>query len=745
MGDSRGVIMAISRAAIIDENFIRAVKALPTPAHRADLDAPLREGSRLTGRIALELLESMFSSRHLDLTSRELKSRGQSFYTIGASGHECNATVAAATRHTDPAFLHYRAGAFFVQRARQLPGSTPLMDILLGMVASSDEPIAGGRHKVYGSVPLNVPPQTSTIASHLPKAVGAAFTIARRQRLESGERDDTIIVCTFGDASSNHSTACGAFNTATLADYQKLPCPILFVCEDNGLGISVRTPTGWVETRFRNNPGIKYFGCDGLDLIESYETAMAAAEYARSTRRPTFLHLRLVRLIGHAGSDVEQLYRTEAEITGTEALDPVLSNAAMLIEAGVITPAEVLELYEELRTRITALGEEAAGRPKIETAEEIIAPLAPIVPENIAAEVARPVDPAARAAFFPRLPEAERPRHMAMLLNRALGDLLVKHPELLLFGEDVGRKGGVYHVTADLQKRAGIGRVFNTPLDETAILGLAMGAGQMGMLPIPEIQYLAYLHNAVDQIRGEACSLQFFSQRQYRNPMVVRIASLAYQKGFGGHFHNTNAVASLRDIPGLIMACPSNGRDAVGMLRTCVAAAKVDGLVSAFLEPIALYMTKDLHEPRDAEWSFAYPELDFHVPVGKAKTWTQGEHLTILSYANGLWMSLRVAKRLEEDGIRCRVVDLRWLNPLPEDDIVAAAQATGKVLVVDECRKTGGVAEGVFTVLAERCPEVSMSRVTGLDTYIPLGAAANLVLVQEPDIEAAARAMVERS
>ena len=141
---------------------------------------------------------------------------------------------------------------------------------------------------------------------------------------------------------------------------------------------------------------------------------------------------------------------------------------------------------------------------------------------------------------------------MAMLLNRALGDMLVKHPELCIFGEDVARKGGVYHVTAGLQEKAGVGRVFNTLLDETSILGVALGAAQMGMLPMPEIQYLAYLHNAIDQIRGEACSLQFFSNAQYANPMVVRIAGLAYQKGFGGHFHNDNSVGSLREIPGLI-------------------------------------------------------------------------------------------------------------------------------------------------------------------------------------------------
>jgi len=331
---------------------------------------------------------------------------------------------------------------------------------------------------------------------------------------------------------------------------------------------------------------------------------------------------------------------------------------------------------------------------------------------------------------------------MAMLLNRALGDLLIKYPQMVIFGEDVARKGGVYHVTADLQERAGRARVFNTPLDETAILGLAMGAAQMGLLPVPEIQYLAYLHNALDQIRGEAASLQFFSQGQYRNPMVVRIASLAYQKGFGGHFHNDNAIAALRDIPGLLIACPSNGRDAVGMLRTCVAAAHVDGRVSLFLEPIARYMTKDLHEQRDGEWSFPYPRADFAIDVGEIAVHGDGDDLCILTYGNGVWMSLRVQRRLASEGIAARVVDLRWLLPLPEAAFAAQARRCGAALVVDECRRTGGVAEPVLAALAERCPGVAVARVAADDTFIPLGAAANLVLVQEDDIHAAARELL---
>ncbi len=142
-----------------------------------------------------------------------------------------------------------------------------------------------------------------------------------------------------------------------------------------------------------------------------------------------------------------------------------------------------------------------------------------------------------------------------------------------MFGEDIGRKGGVYGVTRGLRKAFGAGRVFDTLLDEQTILGTALGSALAGFLPIPEIQYLAYLHNAEDQLRGEAATLRFFSGGQYQNGMVVRVAGLAYQKGFGGHFHNDNSVAVLRDIPGVVLAVPSHPANAPQLLRECLALA----------------------------------------------------------------------------------------------------------------------------------------------------------------------------
>jgi 2-oxoisovalerate dehydrogenase E1 component len=377
-----------------------------------------------------------------------------------------------------------------------------------------------------------------------------------------------------------------------------------------------------------------------------------------------------------------------------------------------------------------------------------MAPLARHDAAAVEAEAARRIAPEVREAAFggaSRLPEHAPPRHLSLQINRALHDMMIKYPEMTVFGEDVARKGGVYTVTAGLARAFRGYRVFNTLLDETTILGLAQGQSYMGLLPFPEIQYLAYFHNACDQVRGEAASLQFFSAGQWANPMVIRIASLGYQKGFGGHFHNDNSFTALRDIPDLVVACPARGDDAAMMLRTCAAMARIDGRVIAFLEPIALYMTKDLHEPRDGGWLFAYPAPERFVPLGEPRLYqSEARDLLIVTYGNGVPMSLRVARRLEQaTGQRTCVMDLRWLKPLNETAIARLASSIGRVLVVDEGRRTGGISEQIFTILDERCgPGVSKMRVTGADSFVPLGAAANLVLPSDDEIYEAAHALL---
>jgi 2-oxoisovalerate dehydrogenase E1 component len=349
-------------------------------------------------------------------------------------------------------------------------------------------------------------------------------------------------------------------------------------------------------------------------------------------------------------------------------------------------------------------------------------------------------------AFAAKLPEEAGALTLAESINATLSDALAVRPEVLVFGEDVGRKGGVYGVTRGLQRRFGITRVFDSLLDEQTILGVALGCGVSGLLPVPEIQYLAYLHNAEDQLRGEAATLPFFSNGQYHNPMVVRVAGYGYQKGFGGHFHNDDAVAVLRDIPGIVVASPSRPDDAAAMLRTCLAAASTDGSICVFLEPIALYHTRDLFDSGDGGWTAPYlPPSEWassHAPIGSGRVHGDGSDLTIVTFGNGTYMSLRVARRLADDGIAARVLDIRWLAPVPEADIRREANATGRVLIVDETRRSGGVSEGIVSALVDARFDGTIVRVASQDSFIPLGEAANRVLLQEEEIEAAARSLV---
>jgi 2-oxoisovalerate dehydrogenase E1 component len=727
--------LSFNRAAEVERKFVSFLKGGVDDARRP------RPHPFLSNEKLAELFDSQMICRILDLKARLLRADDQAFYTIASCGHEGNVVLGDLLRHTDPAFLHYRSGAFMVQRSRQVEGIDIVRDVLLGLCVSSEDPISGGRHKVFGSVPLWVPPQTSTIASHLPKAVGAALAIERAKRvgLDLPIPDDSVVVCTLGDASVNHSTAQGAFNAAAWLAHQWVPLPILFVCEDNGLGISVETPPNWIEVSMRQRPGFTYVAGDGLDLLSAYETTKHAVDVCRALRRPVFLHLKVARLMGHAGSDVEQEYHSLAEIEANEARDPLIQSARLAAATGSMTYPEILARYEEIRERVERTAEEVITLPRLSTAAEVMEPLAPYDAEAIDQEACRVGDTA-----LDMRPVLGRLRHMGSLINRALHETLLKYPETLVFGEDVARKGGVYHVTAGLWKTYGPGRVFNTLLDEQAILGLAIGTAQLGFLPLPEIQYLAYYHNAEDQLRGEACSQQFFSKAQFNNPMVVRMASFAYQKGFGGHFHNDNSLGALRDVPGLILATPSRGDDAVKMLRTCLAMAKVSGRVVAFLEPIALYMSKDLYEEGDGLWLNDFPDPGEAIPLGEGRVYDpEATDLTIVSYANGLYLSLKAAKRLAADGIRARVLDLRWLNPLNHDFVAEHARATGRVLVVDECRRAGGLGEAIVAGLAERCGgDVKISLLAGDDCYLPLGPAMSLLLPDVDSIEAAARAIL---
>ncbi len=735
----------INRAQVVDDNFKAYVKQLDNKTTRIDLSE-----YGLSETVFLEMFTSQIMSRQLDLMARALRLENKVFYTIGSSGHEGNVMLGRLTRHTDPAFLHYRSGGFMMERSRYIPSIDPIHDTCLSFAASESDPSSGGRHKVWGSQPLWVLPQTSTIASHLPKAVGTALGIEMGKRSASGLPipDDSIVLCNFGDASSNHSTAQGAFNAAAWAAYQGLDVPILFVCEDNGLGISVKTPSGWIERNFKHRPGLQYFQADGLDMASGFRQVQRAVNFCRHERKPVFLHLRTTRLMGHAGTDFEVDYRNIHELEAEEAKDPLLKSAELAVQSGVLSAADILELYERMNERCMQTAYKADQQKRLTTVQEVIQPLAPYSPVDVKLQASTIANHEKRIKLFGNeklLPENQPAKHMAIQINKGLMDIMLKYDQSLLFGEDVAQKGGVYTITKNLYKKFSAKRVFNTLLDEQTILGLAQGYANMGMIPIPEIQYLAYFHNACDQLRGEAASLQFFSNNQFANPMVIRIAGLGYQKGFGGHFHNDNSLTALRDIPGVVVACPSRGDDAVMMLRTLMALAYVDKRVSVMIEPIALYMKKDLYAEGDNLWCFSYPTCDQTIEIGEPRVYNEtAKDILIISYGNGVPMSLDAVKQYNNLYSKTiAVMDLRWLQPLNKKSICQLAKKFDTILVVDEGRESASIGEGVVSAIIENVENPPLiKKITGIDSFTPLGDASGLVL---PDVDVILETLINLS
>jgi 2-oxoisovalerate dehydrogenase E1 component len=409
-----------------------------------------------------------------------------------------------------------------------------------------------------------------------------------------------------------------------------------------------------------------------------------------------------------------------------------------LVASGAAQPQDLLDIYSDTLKEVEAKAAEVAKRPHLASARDVMESLIP--PPRDCAPTNGPSEEARKQAFGSDMAQIEAPQPMSRIINWAMTDLMLAHPETLVMGEDVGRKGGVYGVTQKLQARFGRDRVIDTLLDEQSILGLAIGMAHNGFIPMPEIQFLAYLHNAEDQLRGEAATLSFFSRGLWTNPMVLRIAGLGYQKGFGGHFHNDNSLAVLRDIPGIIIACPSSGAEAAMMLRECHRLAHEEQRVVVFVEPIALYPMRDLHAAVDGAWMTTYPDRDKTIKLGEVAVHGAGKDLAILTYGNGHYLSRQAQALLSEQGVEARVIDMRWIAPLPEQAILEAIKPCASVLIVDECRRTGGQAEGLMALMSE-AGVPHFARLTAEDSFIATGPAYGATLPSRDNIVQAALAL----
>jgi 2-oxoisovalerate dehydrogenase E1 component len=654
----------------------------------------------------------MITTRVAHNVSRRAAITGSVYYTIGPGGHEAVAGVAAALRPTDPAILHYRDTAFQVQRASQVGHTDMLQKLMRSYTVSSLDSCTGGRHKALGDKSLNIIPSTSTISSHFPRVAGlaASLPLVKHLRVAAPYPLDSVVVGCGGDASINHATFVTAVNFLKYSHHAlRLKIPCLIVISDNGIGISVPTPEGWVQHALSSS-GLAYFRADGTNVYDVYAKSIQAANSARNGT-PTFLHMECSRLFNHAGSDAGA-YQTPEEIVRHIRGDPIPTTMHLWVRDGLATKEELEKMYLDTVKNTEAMLLEVVKEPKLITLEEVMASLVPQIhtPHTIPPGTTTDV----------------RPLIYKQQITRVLDEALTEDPSIVLVGQDIGKKGGNYGVTDNLQKKFGQWRVRDTLLDETTILGIGCGFSLNGLLPVVEICYLAYIHNAIDQLRGEAATMSFFSNKQYKNGFIIRVAGGGLTE-FGGHYHNENSLACLLDIPGIVVLYPSNGPDYVRYFRKCRDLCQ-EGRVVVIVEPIKAYALRHFGE-KNTNWAFPYPARHEVLELGSIHTYGEGKDLAIATYGNGVVLSLEAQRILKQDhGIDSTVVEQSTLRGGDPDAFPKVLSTFKKVLFADECRNQGAICHEVVSLLATRFPEPSrvVGTVTAADCLIPLGQAANV-------------------
>lgn len=685
------------------------------------------------------LYRTMYMSRRIDDKEIQLKGQNKIFFQISGAGHE--GVLAGAALAMKPGYDWFFP--YYRDRALMIGLGMTAQEMLWSSVGAEPDPNSHGRQMPshWGCTRLNVPSQSSCTGSQALHAVGAAETGTRAavvkelQNKITGFKGDEVVYMSVGDGTTSEGEWWEALNSAC-----NLKLPVIFLVEDNGYAIStpveVGTAGGDISKLVAGFPGLQIQKIDGTDPLESYGAFKKAVEYCRARKGPAFIHAKVVRPYSHSLSDDEKLYRPVEELQADAAIDPIKTYAEFLMTEGIAKSETLETLRKEVDDEVTRAADIAIETPQP-------------APETALRNVFSPdIDPTDRRLFDTE-EGAELSGNagtMVDLINRCMHEEMERDTRIVVFGEDVADvsreeyldelkgKGGVFKVTANLQRKFGSARVFNSPLAEANIIGRAVGMAMRNLKPVVEIQFFDYIFPAMHQIRNEVAVMRWRSDGDTKCPMVMRVPVGGYLKG-GAVYHSQSGTTLFSHTPGLMIAYPSTALDANGLLRTAI---RCDDPVM-FLEHKHLY--------RQVYNKSQYPSKDFLIPFGKAKTVREGSDITIVTFGALVERSNQAAKRLEQQGISVEIIDLRTLVPYDWEAVAESVKKTARVIVAHEDPISYGYGAEIAARISDDLFEyldAPVRRVGAIDTFV--GYAPQLedfILPQSDDVEKAVQELMK--